>query len=36
LEGYDDALAGVKGFRRTDSVDYAHEFVAEDVALLEG
>ena len=37
LEGHCDALTGMKGFNRwPHSVDFAHEFVAENVALLEG
>jgi hypothetical protein len=37
LERYDDALTGMEGFDgRSDPVDDAHEFVAENVALLEG
>jgi len=37
LEGYDDALAGAKGFDGwSDPVNYTHEFVAKDITLFEG
>ena len=37
LEGYDDALAGMKRFDGwPDPVNYTHEFVAKDITLFEG